>query len=88
MTYSIAEAKDRLQELIDRALKGETVVITRDGLPAVELKPAPKPQEPRRGKIDIEWLKARRVGRKLNVDAGTAVSHMRDEDEARFDRLS
>jgi prevent-host-death family protein len=88
MTYSIAEARDRLQELIDRALKGETVVITRDGLPAVELKPASKPQKPRRGKIDIEWLKSRRVGRKLNVDAGTAVSRMRDEDEARFDHLS
>jgi antitoxin (DNA-binding transcriptional repressor) of toxin-antitoxin stability system len=30
-THSIAELQDRLPELIDRALVGERVVITRDG---------------------------------------------------------
>ena len=30
-THSIVEAKNRLSELIDRALKGELVVITRHG---------------------------------------------------------
>ena len=39
--YSVAEAKNRLPELIDRALKGEDVVITRHGHSVVELKPVP-----------------------------------------------
>ena len=30
-THSVAEAKNHLPELIDRALKGESVVITRHG---------------------------------------------------------
>ena len=38
-TYSIAEAKNKLPQLINRALEGEGVVITRHGQPVVELKP-------------------------------------------------
>jgi len=38
-TYTEAEARDRLPELIDRALAGEKVVITRNGRPVVELRP-------------------------------------------------
>jgi prevent-host-death family protein len=42
--YSVAEAKNRLPKLIDRALAGEEVVITRRGKPVVELRPAsPRP---------------------------------------------
>ena len=37
-TYSVAEAKNQLPKLIDRALAGEEVVITRRGKPVVELK--------------------------------------------------
>ena len=36
-TYSVAEAKNRLPELIDRALKGEEVVITRRPAKALDL---------------------------------------------------
>jgi prevent-host-death family protein len=36
--HSVTEAKSRLSDLIDRALAGETVVITRHGHPVVELK--------------------------------------------------
>ena len=80
MTYSVTEAKNKLPELIDRALKGEAVVITRHGHPVAELKPIPAP--PRRiTEADIDWLDARRVGRGMpKEDAGTAVSRMRDED--------
>jgi prevent-host-death family protein len=80
-THSIAEAKNQLSKLIDRALQGEPVVITRRGEPVVELKPvrpAPRPIT----KADIEWLRARRVGRTMpKTDAGTLVSEMRDEGE-------
>jgi prevent-host-death family protein len=37
--YSVAAAKDTLPKLIDRALQGEEVIITRHGKAVVELKP-------------------------------------------------
>jgi antitoxin (DNA-binding transcriptional repressor) of toxin-antitoxin stability system len=80
-THSVADAKKRLPELIDRALEGEDIVITRHGRPVVELEAIPghaKPVAP----ADLDWLAARCVGRKLpDEDAGTFVSRMRDEDE-------
>jgi len=80
-TYSVAEAKDHLSKLIDRALAGEGVVITRRGEPMVELRPvrpAPRPIT----EADLEWLRARRVGRTMpEMDAGQLVSVMRDEGE-------
>jgi len=46
-TYSVAVAKNTLPKLIDRALKGEEVIITRRGKPVVELRPtSPKPKPP------------------------------------------
>ena len=45
--YSVADAKNNLPKLIDRALKGEEVIITRRGKAVVELRPAsPKPTPP------------------------------------------
>jgi len=47
--YTEAEAQKRFDELIDRAVSGEHVVIARDGNPIIELKvhssqpPAPRP---------------------------------------------
>jgi prevent-host-death family protein len=79
-THSVAEAKNRLPELIDRALNGEGIVITRHGRPVVELKPIPEPARPI-SPADLDWLAARRVkirGRKKS--AGHFVSAMRDEE--------
>jgi len=39
-SYSSAKAKDNLLKLIDEALAGEEVTITRRGKPVVELRPA------------------------------------------------
>ena len=36
--YSVADAKNRLPSLIDKALAGEEVIITRRGKPVVELR--------------------------------------------------
>jgi prevent-host-death family protein len=82
-THGVAEAKNQLPKLIDRALKGEAIVITRRGQPVVELKPVvPVAATPRRvTEADLEWLRARRIGRKMaRTDAGTLVSQMRDEE--------
>ena len=79
-THGVAEAKNQLPKLIDRALKGEAIVITRRGQPVVELKPvrpAPRPITD----ADIEWLRARRRGRTpAKTAAATLVSQMRDEE--------
>ena len=39
-SYSVAYAKEQLSKLIDEALAGESVVITRHGKPVVELRPS------------------------------------------------
>ena len=60
--YSVAEAKNTLPKLIDRALQGEEVVITRHGKPVAELKPLrQQPPAPPRG--TLEWLRSRRDAR-------------------------
>ena len=41
MTVSVAEAKDRLPELIRAVEAGEKIIITRHGRPVAELAPAP-----------------------------------------------
>ena len=46
-TLPVAEAKARLSELLDRALAGEDVVISRSGRPLVRLTPLAD-QHPRR----------------------------------------
>jgi prevent-host-death family protein len=84
--HSIAEAQDRLAELIDRALEGEEVVITRDGAEVAEIRPMPphpaKPIPRPMTEETLDWLRERRAGRRMSpVDAGTLLSRMRDEEE-------
>jgi prevent-host-death family protein len=55
--YSVAEAKNRLPSLIDKALAGEQVIITRRGQPVVELRPASRQAAP--AAATHEWLSAR-----------------------------
>lgn len=77
--HSVADARNNLSRLIDRALAGEGVTITRHGRPVVELRPVAR--VPRRlTRADIEWVVARRRARRSKVDAGTFVSQMRDEE--------
>ena len=47
--YGVAEAKDGLPGLIDKALAGEEVVITRHGTPIVQITPVGRsiPKDPR-----------------------------------------
>jgi prevent-host-death family protein len=79
--HSVADAKNKLPELIDRALEGEDIVITRHGRPVAGLKPIPKPAR-RITPEALDWLDARRLKRtKVTEDAATLVSRMRDEGE-------
>ena len=77
--HSITEAKILLSDLIDRALRGERVVITRNGRAVVELKPISRAAKPITPEA-IDWLVNRRVGRrKPREDAAALVRKMRDE---------
>jgi prevent-host-death family protein len=82
-THSIGDAKKRLPELIDRALTGESVIITRRGRPVAELRPISQPK--RAHKVTaaaLDWLAERRVRpERATENAGAFVSRMRDEDE-------
>ena len=79
-SHSVAHAKTHLSELIDEAIGGEEVVITRHGAPMVVLKPVARQHLPVTDE-EIEWLERNRVGGKPpEEDAGTFVSRMRDED--------
>ena len=62
--YSIAEARNNLPELVDKALAGEEVTLTREGEAVVELRPSaprrtPRPSARRNG----GGLRARRAAR-------------------------
>jgi prevent-host-death family protein len=59
--YSVADAKNRLPRLIDKALAGEEVIITRRGKPVAELRSMQPSPAPPRGTYD--WLRARRDAR-------------------------
>ena len=80
-TFSVAEAKNNLSKLIDLALKGEQVTITRHGVAVVEVKPSPKKRKP----VTEESLARLRAfreshGATLGEDAGSFISRMRDEE--------
>jgi prevent-host-death family protein len=80
-THSVAESKNRLSELIGRALDGESVVITRHGRPVVELKPVQARAHPLSAG-DLDWLATRRATRRTGRDdAGVLLSRLRDEAE-------
>jgi len=86
-SYTTSEAAPRLSELIDRAIAGEGVVITRGGKPVVELRAVPAPAAPppvRTAKETEEMLaflrKDRPIRRNAKEDAGDLVRRMRDED--------
>ncbi len=77
--YSVAEAKNNLPKLLDRALAGEDVTITRRGKPVAKL--SPLGGEARGGSIDMEWLERVRVKpADPNFDVLELIGRMRDED--------
>jgi prevent-host-death family protein len=78
--HTVVEAKNQLSELIDRAMNGEPVVITRHGRPVVELRPVKPAAKPLTSEA-IDWLVQHRVRgrRKPREDAATLVRRMRDE---------
>jgi antitoxin (DNA-binding transcriptional repressor) of toxin-antitoxin stability system len=81
--YTIEEAADIFEEIVDRALKGEQVMLTRCGQPVAEVRPVAA--SPRiLTDEELDWLAARRAGRGVSKeDAGSLVSRIRDEEWGR-----
>jgi prevent-host-death family protein len=78
-SYSVATAKNKLSELIKRALDGEDVVITRHGQPVIEF--TPLKQAPR-AMTDADFDRLRRHRGRLKApktDAVALIRQMRDE---------
>jgi len=83
-SHSIVEAKNRLSDLIDRAMGGESVVITRHGHPVAEIKPIQSRGRPMTAE-DVERMRAARVSLlKPDDDPRHIVERMRDEDSERL----
>jgi antitoxin (DNA-binding transcriptional repressor) of toxin-antitoxin stability system len=87
-THTVAETKNQLSKLIDRALNGEHIVVTRRGQPVIEFKPVQRNEQQQekptpRWTVEeqLEWLRARRaLLPRSKVDAETFVRQMRDEE--------
>jgi prevent-host-death family protein len=75
--YSVAEAKNSLPKLLDRALAGEDVTITRRGEPIARI----VAEKPVGAPIDLDWLDKRRVTPKSGkpIDSAALIRQMRDE---------
>jgi prevent-host-death family protein len=78
--YSVAQAKDHLSKLIDEALAGEEVTITRHGKPVVELRPARAADAGRLPPELIDRIAARAKSLpSLGEDAVDIIRRMRDD---------
>jgi len=85
--YSVAEAKNNLPKLLDKALAGEEVTITRRGEPIAHIVPDLKsldaPIDAPKSAFDVEWLRRHRVTPEdhLNPEFGSdkIIRRMRDE---------
>lgn len=80
---SLAEAQEKLSELIDRVARGEKVDILRDGEPVATLRAPERPHESGQKKEPINFKRLEALWKdmpKQSEDAGTFVRRMRDED--------
>ena len=80
--YSVAQARDGLPGLIDKAMAGEEVIITRHGKPVAELRPAPadRPADTSDFKAMTRWLISRSVTPKPGAPNSVELLNMSYED--------
>ena len=75
MNIAVFEAKSKLSALLDRACRGEEVVITRHGTPIARLVPMNAPTAPDRAHA-VRAVRA--LNKRLNIDAGVSVRKLID----------
>jgi prevent-host-death family protein len=76
MTVSVADAKDRLPELLRAVEDGAKIVITRHGKPVAEIGPPPRA----RGKVRLGGMK-HRIHLRRGWDAPVDIDRFLDEDQ-------
>lgn len=76
-TIGIFEAKNRLSELIDRAARGEEIVITRRGEPVARLLPPQTPDAARSARALAERIRRSRANAPLGE--GVSIRELIDE---------
>jgi len=76
-SYSVAEAKNNLPKLLDKAVAGEDVTITRRGQPIARI----VPEKSRGLRFDAAWFAKHQVIPKSGTDFDSAalIRQMRDE---------
>jgi prevent-host-death family protein len=82
MDVGVLEAKNRLSELIERAERGERIVITRHGQPTIEFTPVRKQLS--KDDIDNLFEEVRRL--KANLPPYSREDVLRDIHEGREER--
>ncbi|MBV8848340.1 MAG: type II toxin-antitoxin system prevent-host-death family antitoxin [Methylobacteriaceae bacterium] len=79
--YPLAKAKEQLSRLIDRALAGEEITITRHGKPVVDLRPRLSGGQGRPSSALIDEITSRaKLLPRLNERAADIIRAMRDEE--------
>ncbi len=74
---SLAEAKARLSELVERASSGDAVCITRRGKPVAQLTAAAQPRQ----RVDVSALRSLTADMPVQAEsASESVRRMRDAD--------
>jgi prevent-host-death family protein len=82
MTVHVAETDTELSEVIDRVLKGEEVVVMRNGQPVARVNGVIAAAEPEKRITpeSVKWLEEHRVGKgEPRIDSATLIRQMRDE---------
>jgi prevent-host-death family protein len=70
-TFGIFEAKNRLSELVDRAARGEEIVITRRGEQVARLVPPQAPDAPGQALALAARIRKSRAGQDLGGGGGS-----------------
>jgi len=78
--YSVADAKNSLSALIDKALEGEEVIITRHGAPVVRIAPAQSVRE-KGAPFDYDKLIAERIKPKTPIDSVELLRSLYEDSE-------
>lgn len=85
--YSVADARNNLPKLLDKALAGEEVTITRRGEAIARIVPDSQPAassiDAPKSAFDVEWIRRHRVKPKDHLNPELAsdrlIRRMRDE---------
>ena len=79
-TYSLAQAKDNLSRLVEEALTGERVTITRHGKRVVDLTPCAPTPKPLTDEYLADMQRRAMARPSLGRDSVALVREMRDEE--------